>query len=145
MTTPAMSPPPHVELSAVVRLEADYLPPGPMAELLRLADELEANGDPVVVSCDALEDAIGTATTSGRPDETDHRQEHSGTVGHTAGTLPHISMPPYLRRTARRRHAGTDRDALLRYADELEEKGDPSLVSPAILRAALKAHAAGDD
>jgi len=138
-----MSPPPHIELSAVLRLEADYLPHGPRAELLRLAAELEADGDPVVVSCDALWDAIGAATTSRQPDGANRRPE-DGATGRDADTPSHISMPPYLRRTAHRQPAGTDRDALLRYADELEEKGDPSLVSPAVLRAALKAHSAGD-
>ncbi|MYB24609.1 MAG: hypothetical protein F4X37_05840 [Acidimicrobiia bacterium] len=62
------------------------------------------------------------------------------------GEVPfHISTPPHLRRTARRRPDGPDRDALLRYADELEEKGDASLVSSAVFRAALRAHGTEDD
>ncbi|MCY3560754.1 MAG: hypothetical protein OXH20_06240 [bacterium] len=58
MTTPAASPPPHVELSAVMRLEADYLPPGARAKLLRLADELEEKGDPALVSPAILRAAL---------------------------------------------------------------------------------------
>ncbi|MXZ30603.1 MAG: DEAD/DEAH box helicase [Acidimicrobiia bacterium] len=62
------------------------------------------------------------------------------------GEVPfHISMPPHLRRSAYRRPDGPDRDALLRYADELEEKGDASLVSSAVFRAALRAHGTEDD
>ena len=62
------------------------------------------------------------------------------------GEVPfHISMPPHLRRSAYRRPAGPDRDALLRYADELEEKGDASLVSSTVFRAALRAHGTEDD
>ena len=127
-----MSPRPHVELSAVVRLEADYLPDGPRAELLRFADELEDRSRRIVVSRNALLDAISSAETSAEADETG------------AGTGADESMPSRLRRRARRAPEGTDRDALLRYADELEEKGDPSLVSPAIFRAALRAHGAGE-
>lgn len=143
MTTPALSRGPHIELSAVVRLEADYLPSRPRAALLRLADELECRADPVVVSRDALCEAVIAATAEEHPPESEHADGDSARSG--GGEPAHIYMPSRLRRRAYRGPAGPDRDALLRYADELEEKGDPALVSSATLRAALKAHSAADD
>ena len=142
MTTPAISPGPHIELSAVVRLEADYLPVRRRAALLRLADELESRSNRVVISRDALCEAVLAATTDEHPPDSERANGDSAQSG--GGEPVHISMPPRLRRRAYRGPAGPDREALLRYADELEETGDPALVSPATLRAALIAHSAGD-
>ena len=142
MTTPAISPGPHIELSAVVRLEADYLPIRPRAALLRLADELESRSDRVVISRDALCEAILAATTDEHPPDSEQANGDSAQSG--GGEPVHNSMPARLRRRAYRGPAGPDREALLRYADELEEKGDPALVSPVTLRAALRAHSASD-
>ena len=58
---------------------------------------------------------------------------------HHVAEPAHIRMPPQLRREAQRHPPGPNRDALLRYADELEEKGDETLVARATARDALKA------
>ena len=57
----------------------------------------------------------------------------------------HIRMPPILRRRANDLSAGPNRDALLQYADELEEKGDATLVSHTTFLAALDAFGAEDE
>ena len=145
MTTPAKTPSPCIELPALVRLEADYLAPGPRDALLQVADELESDGNPVVISLDALFDAISASTTLEHATEIGDQQEHENTIESGAGEPLHVSLPPHLRRSAYRRPDGPDRDSLLRLANELEEKGDASLVSSATLRAALKAHATEDD
>ena len=140
-----MSPGSHIELSALVRLEADYLSPDPRDAMRRLADELDSNGNPVLISRDALYDAVRTVLEAERPATSRHRRSSPGSADRGEEVPFHVRMPPYLRRTANRRPASPDRDALLRYADELEEKGDASLVAGTTLRAALRAHAAEDD
>ena len=52
----------------------------------------------------------------------------------------HVSSPPLLRRAAHRRPAGERRDAILRLADELESKGDVTLVSHRTVVDALNAY-----
>lgn len=144
MATPAETPSPSIGLPALVRLEADYLAPGPREALLRVADELESNGNPVAISLEALFDAISSSTPLENSAVSGNPRERQDAVESGAREPAHVSLPPYLRRRAHRRSDGPDREALLRLADELETSGDASLVSSATLRAALRADAADD-
>ena len=126
--------PPHISRPPKLRRDAQRHPPGPNRDaLLRYADELEEKRDDTLVAS-----AIAAAALKALGTEYDDE----GNPIETPALEPlHITLPPRLRRKAQRHPPGPNRDALLRYADELEEKRDDTLVERAISRDALTAYA----
>ena len=126
--------PPHISWPRTLRRDAERHPPGPNRDaLLRYADELEETGDDTLVERSISRDALKALGTE---------YDDEGNPIETPALEPlHITLPPRLRRKAERHPPGPNRDALLRYADELEETGDDTLVERSISRDALKAYA----
>lgn len=139
MNAPAETSPPQSGLPGLLRRAAGHLPGGPHRSALeQLADDLECGGDPAPISHATLWAAL---KAFGSPEHRPNADFHF----RTGDTAPPDDVPQHLRRMAfLRREAdhhpdGPARDALLRYADELEEKGDSQLVAPKIKHAALNA------
>ena len=160
MTTPDAIEPVHIRLPPKLRREAEHRPAGPNRDaILRLADELEATGDPSLVTHATLRAGLHAIGTDDDPsEETEPQRPADAGLDDCAAqqssrylTEPdtiepvHIRLPPKLRREAEYRPAGPNRDAILRLADELEATGDPSLVTHATLRAGLHAIGTDDD
>ena len=151
MKMPDVDEPAHIRMPPILRRAAERRPAGPHRDaILRYAVELEETGDATLVSRATFRAALDAF---GAEDEDDLTAQQPAGAGFDSRNMPvpdvdepaHIRMPPILRRAAERRSAGPHRDAILRYAVELEEKGDAMLVSRATFRAALDAFGAEDD
>ena len=130
----------YVELPLHLRHTAGRLADGPGREaLVDLAGELEAGGDPALISHAALRAALEAYGSLGRPPDIDDRMRRVKVTNNSVAKPAHIIVPPILRRAADRRPPGPNRDALLRYADELEATGDATLVSHTTVGAVLRA------
>ncbi len=143
---PDVTEPVYVRRAAYLRREADHHPSGPDRDaLLRYADELEESGETDLVSPATVRAALKAFGSPERLPDVEYRICTCTVTEPAVDEPPHIRMPPILRRRANDLSAGPNRDALLRFAGELEEKGDATLVSHATSRAALVAFGAEDD
>ena len=141
-----MAEPQHVGLPGHLRREADHHPDGPNRDaLLRYANEIKESGDPQLVSPATVRTALKAFRSPNRLPDVEYRICTCTVTEPDVDEPAHITMPPILRRAAEHRPAGSNRDALLRCADELEDKGDATLVSRATVRAALDAFGAEND
>ena len=156
MTAPDLTEPAHIEMPPILRRAANRMRLGPQRDaVLCLADELELKRDVSLISHSTLRDAMyAYGDEDAFIDEDDCANDMSARRPAGAGLdsrimaepdadePAHIRMPPILRRAAARRPPGPHRDAILRYAEELEERGDATLVPRATFRAALEAFGA---
>lgn len=135
--------PDNIRGARTYRDEAARRRPGPNRDALnRLADELEAAGDD-----GRLPKGVLSAGLIAYGSDDDYLEEHMPLhLNETPEPAPdHIGMPPIIRRSAARHQPGPNRDALLRFADELEDTGDVLLVSRNTLSAGLAALASATD
>ena len=151
MKMPDVDEPAHIRMPPILRSAAARRPPGPHRDaILRFAAELEETGDATLVPRATFRAALDAFGAEHEDDLTaqppagaglDSRNMLESDVDEPA----HIRMPPILRSAAARRPPGPHRDAILRFAAELEETGDATLVPRATFRAALDAFGAEDD
>ena len=142
-TAPDQSSTAQLRLPILLRRASGHLPDGPHRDaLLNLACELEVGGDPAPVSHATLWAAL---KAFGSPDHLPNAPFHFCAGDITRPEEPeHLQRVAFLRREADYYPDGPARDALLRYADELEDKGEDSLVAPKTVHAALKAFGSPD-
>ena len=144
MTAPADIPLPRLELPTLLRRASGHLPDGPHRDaLLELAGELEAGGDPAPISHATVWAALKAFGAPELPPNADFRFG-AGDMSPPAEQPKYLRRAAFLRREADHHPDGPARDALLRYAEELEDKRDNSLVSNATIVAALKAFGSPD-
>ena len=153
MRMPEGREPVHIRMPPILRRAAEHRSPGPQRDaILRYAHELEEKGDATLVPRATFRAALDAFATEDDDEDDPTVQLPAGETLESrdmkmpdGGEPVHIRMPPILRRAAEHRSPGPQRDAILRYAHELEEKGDATLVPRATFRAALDAFATEDD
>ena len=143
-TPPDQTTPAHLRLPILLRRASSHLPEGPHRDALSdLAGELETGGDPAPISHHTLWAAL---KAFGSPEHLPNAAFHfcAGDVLPPEEEPEHLRRVAFLRCEADHYADGPARDALLRYADELEAKGKDSLVAPRTVHAALKAFGSTD-
>ena len=139
MTAPEHESPPRLDLPTVLRRAAGHLAEGPHRDaLVELANELDAGGDPAPIAHETIWSALkAIGSPNLLPDAGVRLRASDADVSDEPPE--HVRRVAFLRREADRHPDDSAREALLRYADELEEKRESQFVSQATLLAGLKA------